>query len=175
MNWHWVRACTACMGCCLPNTLSRARVSFSMRDDACWLVTLCGRPFTSPVAARAPYISAGRGVPACMQRRAGRPARDTDTGGSEPLRPTGDRAPGVHRRRVRCVCVSLSHTPTQSHTHTHTTSTCSAAAMPTADVRRRSLVPHAAVRTVGAQSLSRLALVALDAASAPPSSTASLY
>lgn len=139
MNWHWVRACTACMGCCLPNTLSRARVSFSMRDDACWLVTLCGRPFTSPVAARAPYISAGRGVPACMQRRAGRPARDTDTGGSEPLRPTGDRAPGVHRRRVRCVCVSLSHTPTQSHTHTHTTSTCSAAAMPTADVRRRSL------------------------------------
>jgi hypothetical protein len=149
VNWHWVRACTACMGCCLPNTLSRARVSFSMRDDACWLVTLCGRPFTSPVAARAPYISAGRGVPACMQRRAGRPARDTDTGGSEPLRPTGDRAPGVHRRRVRCVCLSL------SLTHTQSTSTCSAAAMPTADVRRRSLSSTTRRRTYSRAAHSR--------------------
>lgn len=94
-----------------------------------------------------------------MQRRAGRPARDTDTGGSEPLRPTGDRAPGVHRRRVRCVCVCLSLT----HSHTHTQPVRAApqpTAMPTADVRRRSLSSTTRRRTYsrgGAQSLWRLA------------------
>lgn len=57
-----------------------------------------------------------------------------------------------------CVCLSLSHTHTV--THTHTTSTCSAAAMPTADVRRRSLSSTTRHRTYsrgGAQSLWRLA------------------
>jgi hypothetical protein len=129
------------------------------------LVGLCGRPFTP----RAPYISAGsRGLPehACSGEPAGRPETRTQAAANHCGPQVTEHQVYIVVASAVCVYLSLSHT--------QSTSTCSAAAMPTADVRRRSLSSTTRRRTYSRRTaaLWRLAL-ALDAASTPPSSTAS--